>query len=318
MKLSEIASIIGAEFQGNDVEITGMNTLKDASESELSFVSNAKYVKDIKNTNAAAVIVSESAKEEVPANSLALVVENPYWSMAILSKYFAPPIEDDTLPEPVIGKGSKVSPKAEIAKGAIIGENCTILAHVYVGAEAVVGDNTILYPSVTIYRDCRVGNDCIIHANSVIGSDGFGFATNNMGEHKKIYQNGNVVVEDDVEIGSNTSIDRAVFGSTLIKKGTRIDNLVQIGHNCEVGEYSVMVSQSGLAGSTKLGRNVVMGGQAAAAGHLEIAPFSTFAARSGITSSIKEPGKTYAGFPLMDHRKWLKLQAKLAKLIKQN
>ena len=318
MKLSEIASIIGAEFQGNDVEITGMNTLKDASESEVSFVSNAKYVKDIKKTNAAAVIVSESAKEEVPENSLALVVDNPYWSMAILSKYFAPPIEDDTLPEPIIGKGSKVSPKAEIAKGAVIGENCTILAHVYVGAEAVVGDNTILYPSVTIYRDCKVGNDCIIHANSVIGSDGFGFATNNMGEHKKIYQNGNVVVEDDVEIGSNTSIDRAVFGSTLIKKGTRIDNLVQIGHNCEVGEYSVMVSQSGLAGSTKLGRNVVMGGQAAAAGHLEIAPFSTFAARSGITNSIKEPGKTYAGFPLMDHRKWLKLQAKLAKLIKQN
>ena len=318
MKLSEIASIIGAEFQGNDVEVTGMNTLKDASKSEVSFVSNAKYVKDIKHTNAAAVIVSESAKEEVPEHSLALVVENPYWAMAILSKYFAPLIEDDTLPEPVIGKGSKVSPKAELAKGAVIGENCTILAHVYVGAEAVIGDNTILYPSVTVYRDCKVGSNCIIHANSVIGSDGFGFATNNMGEHKKIYQNGNVVVEDDVEIGSNTSIDRAVFGSTLIKKGTRIDNLVQIGHNCEIGEYSVMVSQSGLAGSTKLGRNVVMGGQAAAAGHLEVAPFSTFAARSGITNSIKEPGKTYAGFPLMDHRKWLKLQAKLAKLIKQN
>jgi len=156
----------------------------------------------------------------------------------------------------------------------------------------------------------------MIHANTVIGSDGFGFATNEKGEHKKIYQNGNVVIEDDVEIGSNVSIDRAVFGSTVIKKGTRIDNLVQIGHNCEIGEYSVLVSQVGLAGSTKLGRNVVMGGQSATAGHLEIAPFSTFAARSGITSSIKEPGKTYAGFPLMGHRQWLKLQAKLARLIK--
>jgi len=316
MKLSEIASIIGAEFQGSDVEIVGMNTLKDAKENELSFVSNAKYIKDIKETNAAAVIVSEDTKNEVPADSLALVVTNPYWSMAILSKYFAPVIEDENLPLAVIGKGSKVSAKAEIANGAVIGENCTILAHVYVGAQAVIGDNTILYPSVTVYRDCKIGNECIIHANSVIGSDGFGFATNNMGEHKKIYQNGNVVVEDDVEIGSNVSIDRAVFGATLIKKGTRIDNLVQIGHNCEVGEYSVMVSQSGLAGSTKLGRNVVMGGQAAAAGHLEVAPFSTFAARSGITSSIKEPGKTYAGFPLMGHRQWLKLQAKLAKLVK--
>jgi UDP-3-O-[3-hydroxymyristoyl] glucosamine N-acyltransferase len=316
MKLSEIASIIGVDFQGNDVEITGLNTLKDAKANEISFVSNAKYVKEIKDTNAAAVIISQDVQDTVPQGCFALVVENPYWSMAIVSKYFAPAIEDETLPAPKIGKDTKVSPKAEIANGAVIGENCTILAHVYIGAEAVIGDNTIIYPSVTVYRDCKIGNDCIVHANTVIGSDGFGFATNNMGEHKKIYQNGNVVVEDDVEIGSNTSIDRAAFGTTLIKKGTRIDNLVQIGHNCEIGEYSVMVSQSGLAGSTKLGRNVVMGGQAAAAGHLEIAPFSTFAARSGITNSIKEPGKTYAGFPLMGHRQWLKLQAKLAKLIK--
>ncbi len=316
MKLSEIASIIGVDFQENDVDIIGLNTLKDAKANEISFVSNAKYVKEIKSTNAAAVIISQDVKDAVPQGCFALVVENPYWSMAILSKYFAPVIEDETLPLPKIGKDTKVSPKAEIANGAVIGDNCTILAHVYIGAEAVIGDNTIIYPSVTVYRDCKIGNDCIIHANSVIGSDGFGFATNKMGEHKKIYQNGNVVIEDDVEIGSNTSIDCAAFGTTLIKKGTRIDNLVQIGHNCEIGEYSVMVSQSGLAGSTKLGRNVVMGGQAAAAGHLEVAPFSTFAARSGITHSIKEPGKTYAGFPLMGHRQWLKLQAKLAKLIK--
>jgi len=190
------------------------------------------------------------------------------------------------------------------------------LAHVYIGTNVVIGDNTVIYPSVTVYRDCKIGNDCMIHANTVIGSDGFGFATNNLGEHKKIYQNGNVVIEDDVEIGSNVSIDRAVFGSTLIKKGVRIDNLVQVGHNCEIGEYCVMVSQVGLAGSSKFGRNVVMGGQAATSGHLEVAAFSTFAARSGITNSIKEPGKTYAGFPLMGHRQWLKLQAKLAKLIK--
>jgi len=314
--LSELAASIALESNFNDVQISGMNTLKDANENEISFVSNAKYVKDIKDTKAAAVIISANLESEVPQGCVALVAENPYWSMAVLTKYFNAPIEDETLPSAKIGEGTKISQKAEIANGAVIGKNCTILAHVYIGAEAVIGDNTVIYPNVTIYRDCRVGNNCIIHANSVIGSDGFGFATNNMGEHKKIYQNGNVVIEDDVEIGSNTSIDRAAFGKTLIKKGVRIDNLVQIGHNCEVGEYSVMVAQSGLAGSTKLGRNVVMGGQAASAGHIEIAPFSTFAARSGITSSIKESGKTYAGFPLMDHRQWLKLQAKLAKLIK--
>jgi UDP-3-O-[3-hydroxymyristoyl] glucosamine N-acyltransferase len=316
MKLSSIADLIGAEFSGEDIEITAMNTLKNATKNELSFVSNSKYIKDISTTNAGAIIVDAKTKEYVPASCVALVVDDAYWQMALLSKSFAPKIEDNTLPKAVIGEGSSVSPKAEIANGAVIGKNCTILAHVYIGAEAVIGDNTIIYPNVTIYRDCKVGSDCIIHANSTIGSDGFGFATNKLGEHKKIYQNGNVVIEDDVEIGSSTTVDRAVFGTTLIKRGTRIDNLVQVGHNCEIGEYSVLVSQSGLAGSTTLGRNVVLGGQAATAGHLKIAAFSTFAARSGVTKDIKESGLTFAGFPLMEHRTWLKLQGKIAKLLK--
>jgi len=316
MKISEIAKIIGAEFSGDDIDIKSMNTLKDAQTFQLSFVSNAKYVKDIAQTKASAIIVDKKNQDNVPVGCVALVVDEPYWQMAILSKYFAPAIEDEELDTPKIGEGSIISPKAEIAKGAKIGKDCTILAHVYVGADVEIDDNTIIYPNVTIYRDCKIGSNCIIHANTTIGSDGFGFATNNKGEHKKIYQNGNVVIENDVEIGSCSTVDRAVFGSTTIKKGARIDNLVQVGHNCEIGEYSVMVAQSGLAGSTKLGRNVVMGGQSAAAGHLEIAPFSTFAARSGITKTIKESGKTYAGFPLMEHRVWLKLQSKISKLLK--
>jgi UDP-3-O-[3-hydroxymyristoyl] glucosamine N-acyltransferase len=316
MRLQKIAEIIGAEFNGEDIEIVSMNTLKDAKSDELCFVSNVKFIKYISTSNAGAIIVDSKTKEFVPDGCIALVVENPYWEMAILSKSFAPPIEDDSLAKAVIGKGSKISPKAEIANGAKVGENCTILAGVYIGAEATIGNNTVLHPNVTIYRDCKVGDDCVIHAGTVIGSDGFGFATNKLGEHKKIYQNGNVIIEDDVEIGSNTAIDRAVFGQTFIKKGVRIDNLVQIGHNCELGEYCVMVSQSGLAGSTKLGRNVVMGGQSAASGHLEIAAFNTFAARSGVTKSIKESGLTFAGFPLMEHRKWLKLQSKIAKLLR--
>jgi len=316
MTLSSIATILETEFNSADIEISGMNALKDATSSEVSFVANSKYIKDIQTTKAAAVIVPASLVEHVPESCVALVVENSYWSMAILSKHFAPVIEDDELPKAEIGEGTKVSPKAEIANGAKIGNNCTILAHVYIGAETVIGDNTIIYPNVTVYRDCVIGSDCIIHSNTAIGADGFGFATNKLGEHKKIYQNGNVVIEDDVEIGSNVSVDRAVFGTTLIKKGVRIDNLVQIGHNCEIGEYSVFVAQSGSAGSTKLGRNVVVGGQSAFAGHLEVAPFSTFAARSGITKSITESGKTYSGFPLMEHKLWLKLQVKIAKLLK--
>jgi UDP-3-O-[3-hydroxymyristoyl] glucosamine N-acyltransferase len=316
MKLSSIAKIIGAEFSGDDIEITSMNTLKDASSTELSFVSNTKYVKEIQDSKAAAIIVDAKNRSLVPDGCCALVVDEPYWQMAVLSKSFAPVIEDDTLPHAKIGEGSKVSQKAEIANGAVIGKNCTILAHVYIGANATIGDNSIIYPNVTVYRDCSIGSDCIIHANTTIGSDGFGFATNKLGQHKKIYQNGNVIIEDDVEIGSSTTVDRAVFGSTLIKTGTRIDNLVQVGHNCEIGEYSVLVAQSGISGSSKLGRNVVMGGQSATSGHLQIAPFTTMAARTGVTKTIKESGKTFAGFPMMEHKQWLKLQAKIAKLLK--
>jgi UDP-3-O-[3-hydroxymyristoyl] glucosamine N-acyltransferase len=188
------------------------------------------------------------------------------------------------------------------------------MSGVYIGTDVVIGDNVLLYPNVTIYRDCKLGNNVMIHSGSVVGSDGFGYAHTKAGEHVKLYQNGNVIIEDDVEIGANTTIDCAVFGSTLIMHGAKIDNLIQIGHNCVVGEYSIMVSQSGLAGSTTLGRNVVMGGQSATAGHLSIAPFTTLAARSGVTKSITKGG-VYGGFPLMEHKLWLKLQAKLAKIL---
>lgn len=316
MDIKEIAKIIGITYHGASLEVTGVNTLKDASSSEISFVTNTKYFKDIEESKACAIIVSKNVASSVPNTAIAFIVDEPYLMMAKLTKYFAPSVEDKDAPSAVIGDGSKVSDKAEIANGAVVGKNCTIMANAYIGSNCIIGDNTLLYPGVVVYRDCKIGSDCIIHANTTIGSDGFGFATNKMGQHTKIYQNGNVIVEDDVEIGSSTTIDRAAFGATLIKKGVRIDNLVQIGHNSEIGEYSVLVSQTGIAGSSKLGRNVVMGGQSATSGHLEVAPFNTFAARSGITKSIKESGGTYAGFPLMNHKMWLKLQGTLARLIK--
>jgi len=316
MLLSEIAKLIGAEFNGSDKEITSMNTLSDASSSELSFVANSKYVKDIDSSNAAAIIVDEKNASMVPMDCVALVVEFPYWQMAVASAKFAPALEDTDSPSAVIGEGSIVSPKAELANGATVGKNCNIMAGVYVGSNAVVGNNTTLYPNVVLYRDCKIGSDCIIHAGTAIGSDGFGFASDKMGIHKKIYHIGNAVIEDDVEIGSNTSIDRAVFGTTRVKQGTRLDNLIHIAHNCEIGEYSVIAGQTGLAGSSKLGRSSVFGAQSGVAGHLEIAPFNTFAARTGVTKTIKESGKVFAGFPFMDHRAWLKIQSKLARLIK--
>jgi UDP-3-O-[3-hydroxymyristoyl] glucosamine N-acyltransferase len=316
MKLSEIAKIVGAEFHGEEKEIFSMNTLKDATPSELSFVANPKYIKELPNTQAGAVLVTQTMLQHLPQNSSALVVEDTYWQMATLSKYFAAPLEDSDALDAVVGEGSVVAPSATLAKGAKIGKNCHIMAGTYVGSGCEIGDNTIVYPNVVIYRDCSIGSECIIHAGVVIGSDGFGFATNKQGKHNKIYHNGNVVIEDDVEIGANTTIDRAVFGSTIIQHGARIDNLIQVGHNCVFGKGSVAAAQSGFAGSTIIGASNVFGAQSGTAGHLEIAPYNRFAARSGVTKSIRESGKTFAGFPLMDHKLWLKIQGKIARLMK--
>ena len=316
MNIKELAAKIGIELKSDGFEVIAMNTLSDATSNEISFVSNSKYLKDVASSKAGAILIDEANKDNVPDGCIALVVESPYWAMATLSKYFWTPIEDDNLAQAVIGEGTKVSPKAEIANGSVIGKGSTIMAGAYVGSNAKVGDNTILYPNVVVYKDCIVGNDCIIHAGTAIGSDGFGFASNKLGEHNKIYHNGNVVIGNDVEIGSNTSIDRAVFGSTKVKDGVRLDNLIHIAHNCEIGEFSVVAGQTGFAGSSKIGRSNVFGAQSGVAGHLEIAPFNTFAARSGVTKTVKESGKVFAGFPFMDHKSWLKIQGKLARLIK--
>ncbi len=313
--LDQIARECGITYEGDATSILAINTLKDAGADEISFLDNPKYIADLSTTKAAAVFVSQATAEHVPEGTIALVDDEPYLKMALASKLFAPLLVDETLPAPVIGKGSYVAPTAVVANGAVVGEGCQILAGAYVGARSELGENVTLHANVTVYHDSVIGDDCIIHSGTVIGSDGFGFAHTKLGEHVKIYQNGNVILEHDVEIGSNSTIDRAVFGSTRIKRGAKLDNLIQIGHNCEIGEYSILVAQSGVAGSTTLGRNVVMGGQSATAGHLTIAPFAQFAARSGITSDVKEKG-IYGGFPLMQQRQWLRLQAKLARLLK--
>ena len=261
--------------------------------------------------------IPSSLVDSIPANSSYIICDNVSISMALATKLFAPKKIDFNTPDPVMGEGTYIDIRANVENGAVIGKNCTIMAGVYLGSHVHVGDNTTIYPNAVIYRDCKIGSDCIIHAGTVIGADGFGFSHTATGEHIKIYQNGNVVIEDDVEIGANCAIDRAVFGSTVIKKGVKLDNFIHIGHNCEIGEYSLFVAQSGVGGSTKLGRNCVVSGQSAFTDHLEIAPFSTFTARSGITKSIKEPKGVWSGYPLMPHKEWMRLQSKIAKLIKE-
>ena len=253
---------------------------------------------------------------EVPSGTIALVCDEPYLNLAKISKLFAPNVIEMDGEKPIVGGGTKVMPNVYIGKDSVVGSDCTIMAGAFIGDNVKIGNNTIIYPNVTVYRDCTIGNDCIIHAGSVIGSDGFGFANTKDGKYIKIYQNGNVAIGNDVEIGANTTIDRAVFKSTIIEDGVRIDNLVHIGHNCKIGRGSILVAQVGISGSTILNAYVVMGGQSATAGHLEIAPFTTIAARGGVTKSITEPKKSWAGFPLFEHREWLILQGKISKLLK--
>ena len=315
MTLQEIANFIGIDCQ-EEIEIIGLNTLLDSNESELTFLENKKYINDLKNTKAAAVLVTSENASEVPEGTIALVCDEPYLNLAKISKLFAPKVVEIEGKEPLIGSNTTIMPNVYIGKNSAIGNDCTIMAGAFVGDNVTIGNNTIIYPNVTIYRDCKVGNDCIIHAGTVVGSDGFGFANTKDGKYIKIYQNGNVEIGNDVEIGANCTIDRAVFKTTKIDNGVRIDNLVHIGHNCKIGTGSILVSQVGLSGSTILNPYVIMGGQSATAGHLEIAPFTTIAARGGVTKSITEPKKSWAGFPLFEHRQWLRLQGKISNLLK--
>ena len=244
MKLSKIAEILNIELSGADAEITAINSLQNARQSELSYCDSDKNEKFLSATKAAAVLVK--CGTAVPSGVRALECENPHLAFAILSAHFA---------KPLIRSGAS----AKIAASAQIGQN------VHIGVNSTIGEDCVILSGAYIGDDVHIGSGCIIHANAVIGSDGFGYAHTKTGEHVKIYHNGNVVLQDEVEIGACTTIDRAVFGSTIIGRGSKIDNLVQIGHNCELGQNCLIVSQVGLAGSTTLGRNVVMGGQSGSA-----------------------------------------------------
>ncbi|MEA3352568.1 MAG: UDP-3-O-(3-hydroxymyristoyl)glucosamine N-acyltransferase [Campylobacterota bacterium] len=314
-KLKDICSQLGIRCESN-IEIEGLNTLKDANSTHISFLENKKYRSDLEATNAAAVFVTDELKELVPKGTIALITPFPYISLAKASKFFAPDLIETDGKEAAAGENCNIMENVYIGKNTLIGNNCTIMSGAFIGDNVHIGNNTIIYPNVTIYRDCTIGSDTIIHANTSIGCDGFGFATTKEGLHIKIYQNGNVVIGNNVEIGSNCAIDRAAFNSTVIEDMARLDNLVHIAHNCIIGRGCILTGQVGIAGSTILKEYVVMAGQSGAAGHIEIAPFTTISARGVVSKSIKTPKKQWAGFPLMEHRTWLKLQGKINKLLK--
>ena len=315
MKLSKIVEILDLKYSGNDFDIESFSLLEDADEKNIVFFDDVKLIEKLKNTKAKVILTTQKFTDKVPKNSISLVCDNPHLAFAILSRYFAQDSFDfDSKAN--IDKSVKIGANVQIGSNTTIQEGVVIYPNVTIGQNVKIGKNCTIYPSVVIYAKTLIGSNCVLQAGSIIGSDGFGYAHTKLGEHIKIYHNGNVVLEDNVEIGANSTIDRAPLGSTIIKRGTKIDNLVQIGHNCELGEHCIIVSQAGLSGSTKLGRNVIMGGQSATAGHLSIGDFAIVAARGGVTKTL-EGGKTYGGFPLMLQKEWLKKQAKIKKILKK-
>jgi UDP-3-O-[3-hydroxymyristoyl] glucosamine N-acyltransferase len=311
MTIDTLLKEINHPYSGEIFEINSFNTLEKADKSQIAFIENELLLEELKITKAGAVILKEELVQFLPNSSKAIVSKNPHLDMAKLSKFF--------VKKPFVNTGKNtLSTLADIDKSAIVGDDSSveegvhIMAGVVIGAHVKIGKNSKIYPNVVIYDDTIIGENCFVYPGACIGNDGYGYAHTSEGKHIKIYHTGNVVLEDDVEIGANSTIDRAVFGSTRIGAGTKIDNLVQIGHNCELGESCIIVSQSGIAGSAKLGRNVVLGGQSAVIGHLSIGDFAQIAGRGAVTKSI-EGGKVYGGFPLMLQKEWLKTQARMIK-----
>ena len=301
---NEIASILNGEIVGDkDICIESVAKIEDGMKGDLCFLANTKYTHHIYNTKASIIIVNKNFKAEKPLKSTLIKVDDAYSSFCKLLdiydkiKYDQVGISkfSDVSKNTNIGKNVFVGSFSTISNNVQIGENVKIHPNCFIGENVKIGDNTIIFPNVSIYHSCIVGKNNIIHAGSVIGADGFGFAPKETNDYQKIKQIGNVIIGENVEIGSNTTIDRATMGSTIIGDGVKLDNLIQIAHNVTIGENTVIAAQAGVAGSTKIGKRCMIGGQTAISGHLTIADDVKIAGQSGVASSINEVGKIVQG-----------------------
>jgi UDP-3-O-[3-hydroxymyristoyl] glucosamine N-acyltransferase len=317
MKLSKIAASVGARLDGDDVEITGVAGIEEAGAGQLTFVANPKYAAAARTTGASAVIVSN----DFPAISAAtLRCGNPYLAFAqAIELFYHPPrypvgIHSTAVvhPSATIGKQSSIGPYAVIGEDVVIGENCVLLPHVVIYRGARIGHRFFAHAHAVVREFCQLGDDVILQNGAVVGADGFGFAKNG-GRWHKIAQSGAAVLEDDVEVQANACVDRASIGETRVRRGAKIDNLVQVGHGSEVGEDSLLCAQVGLAGSTVIGKNVILAGQVGVAGHCKLNDGVIVTAQSGIPNDV-EAGKTVSGFPAIDNKQWLRCVAVFNKL----
>ena len=306
---AQIAELLNGKVEGNEEAIVrNISKIEEGKPETLTFLANSKYDRYLYSTKADVVIVNDSFVAEQTVRATLIRVPDAYAALAQLLEMYEQSLPKKTgIEQPSfidesaeIGDFVYLGAFAYIGENVSIGDNVMIYPQAYIGNNVKIGDNTVIYPGVKVYKNCVIGQYCTIHAGAVIGSDGFGFAPNTENEYKKVAQIGNVILNDHVEIGANTTVDRATMGSTVIGKGVKLDNLIQVAHNVEVGENTVIAAQSGIAGSTKLGKNCMVGGQVGIAGHISIADGTKFGAQTGANKSVKKENTIQFGSPAME------------------
>jgi len=312
--IAKIAELIGGTIKGDEqVFITGAAAIDDAINGDISFISSEKYLSHLSTSQASAILIDSKLYSD-KITKTCLLVDNVYSSLSDLLTIFSPVPSHITTdekqcyisPEASVGENVKIGLFSIVEKGSTIGNDSTVFGQVFIGSNVKIGRNCTLFPGVKIYDGCEIGENVILHANVIIGSDGFGFTPNADGSFKKIPQIGNVIIEDDVEIGANTVVDRASMGSTIIRTGTKLDNLVQVAHNVEIGRHTVIAAQAGIAGSSKVGAHCQIGGQAGIVGHIKVADQTLIQAQSGLTKNVKEKGTKWYGSPAIEYNNYLK------------
>jgi UDP-3-O-[3-hydroxymyristoyl] glucosamine N-acyltransferase len=318
-----IAGFLKGEIEGNpEIKVNTIAKIEEGHAGALSFLANPKYEHYIYTTRSSIVLVNRNFVPSARIDATLIRVENAYEAFASLLRLVdqARPrkkgIHQSALIEPTarIGTDVYIGPFVYVGENCVIGDGCALYPHVYIGENTKVGKDSILNSGVKVYHECLIGDSCIIHAGTIIGSDGFGFAPQSENEYMKIPQLGNVILEDHVEIGANVTIDRATMGSTIIRRGVKLDNLIQVGHNVEIGENTVMAAQTGISGSTKVGKNCMFGGQVGLAGHIKIANGTKIGAQAGIPGDIKEENTTILGTPAIDLKQFLRSSVIFKKL----
>ena len=315
---AQIASIINGKVEGDEaITVSSFGKIEQAQQGQLAFLANPKYEEHLYTTKASIIIINDTQEVKPKLAATLIRVPDAYSAFAIILAGYKKMVTEQLIgiqqpvyisPSAKIGDNVFIGAFSYIGNDVIIADNVKIFPQVFIGDNTVIDEGSILYPGVKIYHECILGKNVTVHANTIIGSDGFGFAPQKDGTFKKVPQIGNVIIEDDVEIGANATIDRATLGSTLIKKGAKLDNLIQIAHNVEVGYNTVIAAQAGISGSTKIGNNVMIGGQAGVVGHLQIADGSKINAQSGVSKSIKTENSYVTGSPAYDYTNALRSQ----------